>query len=127
MRRSSLRKRAPFEVRALLYRRAMVSIGAPRPLTLGERIAARDASIKIRIGALALAGLRAKRALKTAGGAGVRFAVTLLSLLAVLISRHGLVLAGLTAFTAAAWIGAGMVAGLVVLGAALFFLEARRK
>lgn len=105
----------------------MVSIGAPRPLTLGERIAARDASIKIRIGALALAGLRAKRALKTASGAGVRFAVTLLSLLAVLISRHGLVLAGLTAFTAAAWIGAGMVAGLVVLGAALFFLEARRK
>lgn len=105
----------------------MVSIGAPRPLTLGERIAARDASIKIKIGALALAGLRAKRLLRAASSGTYRVIVTLVSLLAVLASRHGLVLAGLTAFTAAAWIGAGMVAGLVALGVALFFLEARRK
>lgn len=105
----------------------MVSIGAARPLTLGERLKLRDASLTIKIGAIALAALRAKRLLRAASSGMYRVIVTLVSLLAVLVSRHGLVLAGLTAFTAAAWIGAGMVAGLVVLGAALFFLEARRK
>lgn len=104
----------------------MVTLGAHRPLTLGERIAARDASIALKVGTLALAGLRAKRALRTARGAAWRALVTLVSLLAVLTGRHGLVLAGLSAFVVAAW-QHGMTAGLVTLGVAAFFLELRRR
>jgi hypothetical protein len=104
----------------------MVTLGVTRPLTLGERIAARDASIALKVGAIALAGLRAKRALRTASSAAGRALVTLVSLLAVLTARHGLVLTGLTAFTLAAW-QYGTVAGLITLGVALFFLELRRR
>jgi hypothetical protein len=104
----------------------MVTLGVTRPLTLGERIAARDASIALKAGAIALAGLRAKRALRTASSAAGRALVTLASLLAVLTARHGLVLAGLSAFTVAAW-QYGTVAGLVMLGVAAFFLELRRR
>ncbi len=110
----------------MLYPQLMVTLGAPRPLTLGERIAARDASIALKVGAIALAGLRAKRALRTARGAAWSALVTLASLLAVLTARHGLVLAGLSAFVVAAW-RYGTTAGLITLGVALFFLELRRR
>ncbi len=110
----------------MLYPQPMVTLGAPRPLTLGERIAARDASIALKVGARALAGLRAKRALRTARGAAWRALVTLASLLAVLTARHGLVLAGLSAFVVAAW-RYGTTAGLITLGVALFFLELMRR
>ncbi len=104
----------------------MVSLGAARPLTLGERIRQRDASLAVRPGAIALAGLRAKRALRSASSTTARTAIRLAALLAVLLSRHGLVLAGLASFVLAAW-RIDVTAGLVMLGVGAFFLEARRK
>ena len=107
----------------------MVTIGAgapPRPrVTLAGLLAERDASIAIKPRALALAGLRAKRALRSAGNASARTALFVLALLAALVQRHGLVLGGLAAFTYAAW-DYGQTAGLVALGLSLFFLELRR-
>jgi hypothetical protein len=107
----------------------MVTIGAgapPRPrVTLAGLLAERDASIAIKPRALALAGLRAKRALRSAGNASVRTALFVFALLATLAQRHGLVLGGLAAFTYAAW-DYGQTAGLVALGLSLFFLELRR-
>ncbi len=104
----------------------------PRPrqrLTLASVLAVRDASIAARPRATALAGLRAKRALAAArGGAGaiLRACVQLASLLAILTSRHGLVVGALGLWTTAAWWWQP-IAGLIVAGAGLFFLEARRR
>lgn len=113
-----------------MYGGHMVTIGAsapPRPrVTLGALLAERDASLVIKPRAIALAGLRAKRALRSAGNASTRAAMFVLALLATLVQRHGLVVGGLAAFTCAAW-GYGQCAGLVMLGLSLFFLELRRR
>jgi hypothetical protein len=110
----------------------MVSIGIDAPrnrtrvLTLGERIAQRDASIAVRIGVIALAGLRGKRFLRAARTAGGRAIVMVFAVLGAFGARHGLVLGALTAFTVAAW-RVDAVAGLVTMGVGMFFLELRRK
>lgn len=108
----------------------MVTIGAsapPRPrVTLGALLAERDASLRIGSGAIALAGLRAKRALRSARGASARAAMLVFALLAAIVSRHALVIGGLSAFTLAAW-RHGVTAGLIALGLSLFFLELRRR
>jgi hypothetical protein len=107
----------------------MVTIGAPTPVrprvTLAGLLAERDASIAARPRTLALAGLRAKRALRSVSSASARAVLFALALLATLAQRHALVLGGLSAFTYAAW-GYGQTAGLVALGISLFFLELRR-
>lgn len=108
----------------------MVTIGAsapPRPrVTLAALLAERDASLAARPRAIALAGLRAKRALRSVGNASTRTALFVLALLATLVQRHGLVVGGLAAFTIAAW-RHGVTAGLIALGLSLFFLELRRR
>jgi hypothetical protein len=99
-------------------------------VTLAGLLADRDASLSVtRPGVFALAGLRAKRMLgpaRTASGAGVRAFVALLAVLAGLIGRHGLVLAGLTAFVVAA-AQYSLVAALITGGIGAFFLELRRR
>lgn len=110
----------------------MVSIGvdasrAAKPrVTLASLLADRDASIKIKSSAFALAGLRAKRALGAARAGSVRVIVATVMTLAALVFRHGLVLAGLAAFTAAAFQHSS-ITGLVTAGAGAFFLELRRR
>lgn len=114
----------------MTYARVMVSIGAAAParprLSLAALLAERDASIAARPSMIALAGLRAKRSLRSASSAIGRTALFLIALLATFVQRHGLVLAGLAAFTLAAW-QYGMAPGLITGGAAAFFLELRRR
>jgi hypothetical protein len=108
----------------------MVTIGAsapPRPrVTLGALLAERDASLRIEPSALTLAALRAKRALRSARGASARAAMLVFALLVAIVTRHALVVGGLSAFTLAAW-RHGTTAGLIALGLSLFFLELRRR
>jgi hypothetical protein len=108
-----------------------IGVHAVRPpvrarVTLSSLLADRDASIRIKLGTFALAGLRAKRLLGSARNAGARFAVAVFAFLAVFLSRHALVLAGLTSFTVAAAQHSASAA-LVVGGAGAFFLELRRR
>lgn len=108
----------------------MVTISAPhRPprATLGALLAARDASLAVRRSdsLAAVWGKLSKGASRSARTLGQRI-TAVFALLALLIGRHGLVLAGLGAFTAAAW-QYSLIAGLVTAGAGAFFLEARRK
>lgn len=106
-------------------------VPARRPrtsVTLAGLLAERDASLATNTSNIALAVLRAKRALVTAR-AGVewsaRACVSMVLALAVFLSRHALVLGGLAAFTVAAWTFSP-IAGMVMLGLSAFFLELRR-
>jgi hypothetical protein len=108
-----------------------IGVHAVRPparvrATLSSLLADRDASIRIKLSAFAFAGLRAKRLLGSARGATARTSVTLFAFLAVFLSRHALVLAGLASFTVAA-AQHSLSAALVVGGAGAFFLELRRR
>ncbi len=101
---------------------------APR-VSLSALLAERDASIAIGSRTLALAVLRAKRAFGVARSmirGFASFAVMLLAFLFSQVVRHGLVLAGLSSFVLAGWTYSP-IAGMVTLGASLFFLELRRK
>lgn len=122
-----------FCVRAAILR-VMVTIGAPqvrtRPrVSLAALLAARDAglstSTRIRI-RLALAARHGGRGLRSLLVGAWRLVTTLLVALATGVIRHGLVLAGLSAFVWAAW-SHSSIAGAVVFGLAALFLEARRR
>lgn len=122
-----------FRVRAAILR-VMVTIGAPtvraRPrVQLAALLAARDASLttstRIRT-RLALAARHGGRGLRNALVGAWRLVTTLLMLAVSGIVRHGLVLAGLTAFVWAAW-SYSPAAGAVMFGLAALFLEARRR
>ncbi len=112
----------------------MVVMGATRArhvprVSLASLLAIRDASLAVRPSTRS----RIKAAIGVAAGsagAGIgkvwRLTATLLTLVLSGLLRHGLVLGGLSAWVWAAW-SVSALAGGVVLGAALFFLEARRR
>ncbi len=112
----------------------MVTISAPqvpaRPrVQLAALIAARDASLATSISLrtrLALAARHGGRGLRRVLASAWRLVSTLLTMIATGVARHGLVLAGLSAFTWAAWTYSS-AAGAVVFGLAALFLEARRR
>lgn len=103
----------------------MVTIEVPRArprVTLGALLAARDASLAVRAGAR----MKIAAAIGVAAGQVRRLVVTLLTLTVAGLLRHGLVLGGLAAWVWAAW-SFSPLAGQIAAGAALFFLEARRR
>jgi hypothetical protein len=111
----------------------MASIGVPAPrtrprarATLAGLLAERDASLSVATGQLSRIAARAARSLGSARNTIVRGIASLVVFLAAFVSRHGLVLAGLAAFTIAAG-QFSLVAALITGGAGAFFLELRRK
>ena len=111
----------------------MASIGVPAPrtrtrarVTLAGLLAERDASLSVATGQLSRIAARMMRSLGSARTTTVRGIASSLVFLAAFVSRHGLVLAGLTAFTVAAG-QFSLVAALITGGASAFFLELRRK
>lgn len=110
----------------------MVTIEVPRArprVTLGALLAARDASLAVRSDVRT----KFKAAIGVAVSASARgvgriwhLMTALLTLTVTGLLRHGLVLGGLAAWTWAAW-SASALAGQISLGAALFFLELRRR
>lgn len=100
-------------------------------VSLSELLSARDESLAVQRTALRTVRFAMARALawmRSLGWSG-RFAhvVTVVALaLAGFLSRHALVLAGCAAFVIAAAMFAA-IAGWLVAGVALFFLEARRR
>lgn len=100
----------------------MVTISAPmraQRAGLARMLAARDASLRLERPGPLLLLRRGVRTLRS---------VTALVIVAAMafVSRHGLVLGGLTAFVIAAWTWAA-IAGMITLGVSLLFLEVRRK
>lgn len=110
----------------------MVTIGAPGTYPrarLGALIAARDASLVVSIGTMARLTLAARsgaRGMQRGVAVLSRLTIALLTICALAASRHGLVLAGLSAWTWAAW-SYSPIAGGITLGAVLMFLELRRR
>jgi len=113
----------------------MASIGVPAPrassrvsarVTLAGLLAERDASLSVATGQLSRIAARVVRSLGSARNTTVRGIASLVVFLAAFVSRHGLVLAGLTAFVVAAG-QYSLVAALITGGASAFFLELRRK
>ena len=111
----------------------MASIGVPAPrtrtrasVTLAGLLAERDASLSVATGQLARIAARLVRSLGSARNTAARGIASLVVFLAAFVSRHGLVLAGLTSFTIAAG-QHSLVASLITGGASAFFLELRRK
>lgn len=110
----------------------MVTIEVPRTrprVSLGALLAARDASLAVRSDVRtkfrAAIGVAVSTTARGVGQAW-HLVVTLLTLAVSGLLRHGLVLGGLAAWVWAAW-SFSTLAGLIGFGAALFFLEARRR
>jgi len=98
-------------------------------VTLGALLSERDASIALKPLRASARVARAVRAFALSTRArGARVLALMLSALAIVVralTRHGLVLAGLSLFVLAAW-QHSVMAALIVGGLSAFFLEARR-
>lgn len=110
----------------------MVTMEIPRTrprVSLASLLATRDASLAVRPNARskikAAIGVAATMSARGVGRAR-RLVITLLTLTVSGLLRHGLVLGGLAAWVWAAW-SFSTLAGQISIGAALFFLEARRR
>lgn len=108
----------------------MVTMGAEqrmRPrVALRDLIDARDASIRVRGSRITATFARARRFVAGRAGAVGRVLLAVIAVVLGQVHRHGLVLAGLTSFVAAAALYSA-IAALCVAGVGFLFLELRRR